>query len=151
MPENDDILISVHPRFVDRMVRGEKTIELRRRRLRLSPGTRAWIYSTLPRGAVEALGIVREVVQGTPQEIWNGHAKECGVSKAEFDAYFKGAPQAFAVVFKEIGQLPSALNLSSIRERVGVFHPPQFFKRIQGQSPILDLFSESMQAKLAAE
>ena len=86
MDEAEDILISVHPRHVDSMVHGKKTVELRRRPLKLAVGCRVWIYCTLPRGAVEALGTVHTVVAATPSEIWRDHGGQSGITKTEFEA-----------------------------------------------------------------
>ena len=150
MAEAEDILISVHPRHVDSMVRGVKTVELRRRPLKLAGGCRVWIYSTLPRGSVEALGIIRTVVAATPSTIWRDYGRQSGITKAEFDAYYEGADTAYAIVFSSIEKLNLTFALAEIRRHLSSFHPPQFFKRLASGGPELNLFAAALPSPLAA-
>jgi predicted transcriptional regulator len=146
MVEDENILISVHPRHVDSMVRGKKTVELRRRSLRLTAGCRVWIYSTLPRGAVEALGIVHSVVAARPSVIWRDYGGRSGITKAEFDAYYKGTNTAYAIVFSSVERLVLTVALAEIRQHLSNFHPPQFFKRLAQGCAELDLFTAAMRS-----
>ena len=150
MAKAEDILISVHPRHADSMMRGEKTVELRRRPMKIADGCRVWIYCTLPRGAVEALGIVRTVVAATPSAIWRDFGQQSGITKAEFDAYFEGVDTAYAVVFSSVKPLSLTFALAEIRQHLTNFHPPQFFKRLAVGGPELDLFSAALPSPLAA-
>lgn len=150
MAEAEDILISVHPRHVDNMVRGRKTVELRRRPLRLADGCRVWIYCTLPRGSVEALGIVRTVVAAPPSVIWHDYGWQSGITKAEFDAYYEGADTAYAIEFSSVEKLDLTFGLAEIRRHLSSFHPPQFFKRLATGGPELKLFAAALSSSLAA-
>ena len=144
MAEAEDILISVHPRHVDSMVRGVKTVELRRRPLKLAYGCRVWIYSTLPRGSVEVLGIVRTVAAAPPSAIWRDYGRWSGITKAEFDAYYEGAEAAYAIVFSSVEKLDLPFALAEIRRHLNSFHPPQFFKRLATGGPELKLFAAAL-------
>lgn len=150
MASAENILISVHPRHVDNMVTGRKTVELRRRPLKLSSGCRVWIYCTLPRGSVEAVGIVAKVVAASPSAIWRDFGTQCGISKAEFDAYYDGASTAYVIVFASIKKLPSAFALSEIRRHLERFQPPQFFKRLLAGGPELQLFASALPSAVPA-
>lgn len=150
MAEAEDILISVHPRHVDSMVRGVKTVELRRRPLKLTDGCRVWIYSTLPRGSVEALGIVRSVVAAAPAKLWRDFGAQSGITKAEFDSYYKDAHTAYAIVFSSIEKLDLTFGLAEIRQHRTGFQPPQFFKRLAIEGPELKLFASALPSPLAA-
>lgn len=150
MADNENILISVHPRHVDSLVSGRKTVELRRRPLKLSEGCRVWIYCTLPRGAVEAVGIVATVVAAAPSEIWHSYGKRCGITKAEFDTYYSGADVAYAVVFSSVMKLPLTFALGEIRRHFASFQPPQFFKRLLAGGPELSLFMSALHSPLGA-
>ena len=96
-----DILISLHPRHCDNLVSGRKTVELRRRKMAVQPGTRVWIYSTHPRACVEACAIVDGVFSGSHDELWNAFGDKVAVSRCEFDHYFAGTTDAHAIVLRE--------------------------------------------------
>ena len=143
MREADDILISVDERHANNMLSGRKRVELRRRRMVLSEGDRVWIYSKVPRGQVDAIGIVDHVFAGTPSEIWGEFSDVTGVAKDEFFAYFSGIEIGYAIVFQDVTPLRGAVRLEDIRQQYESFQPPQFFQRLSACSPILQLFEQA--------
>lgn len=147
MDNSGDILISVEGRHVSNMLAGSKSVELRRKPLNISSGTRVWVYSKLPRGHVDALAIVDEVVADAPDNIWNLYSEQSAITKDEFDAYFMGSEIGYAIVFHEVKALAPILSLYSIREKISQFHPPQFFKRLAKGSPELAFFQTALATK----
>ena len=135
-----EILISVKPRYFDLMVAGEKTVELRRRAVRVPAGTRVWIYSTIPNGWVGAVGEVSYVYESQPNEIWSRFAQRTGISRQDFNGYFSGSHSGCAIVFRRIVPLEKAILLEDLRRHVGSFHPPQFYKRLDPTSKELAFF-----------
>ena len=147
MDNPDNILISVEERHTSNILSGNKSVELRRKPLNISSGTRMWIYSKLPRGQVQALAIVDEVVADSLEKIWCLYGAQSAISKSEFDAYFADAEIGYAIVFQEVRPLEPILSLSSIREKIAHFHPPQFFKRLANNSPELAFFQTALAIK----
>ncbi|MBT3357992.1 MAG: transcriptional regulator [Rhodospirillales bacterium] len=147
MDNPGDILISVEERHAWNMLAGNKSVELRRRQLNISTGTRVWVYSKLPRGQIQAVAIVDEVIADTPKDIWNRYGLRSAISKSEFDAYFAGTETGYAIVFQEVRPLAPILNLSSIRDNFSNFQPPQFFKRLTNGSPELTFFQTALATK----
>jgi predicted transcriptional regulator len=135
-----DILISVKPAYVNKMIRGCKTVELRRRSLPVSAGTRIWIYSTLPIGNLTALGIVSSVHYCSPAYIWKKFGPKTGICNSDFTAYFAGVELGCVIVFERIISLQPSLSLSDLRAHLGAFWPPQFFKTLKPDNPELNLF-----------
>jgi predicted transcriptional regulator len=149
MAEAADILISVEERHVNSMKSGAKTVELRRRPINVSSGCRVWIYSKIPRGHVDAVGIVDRVASGTPNYIWSAYGKKCGISKKEFDKYFSGCRKCYVIVFQAITWLCKSFGLNEIRRIYSKFQPPQFFKRLEKGCPELKLFETAFELELA--
>lgn len=147
MDKPGDILISVEARHASNMLAGGKSVELRRKPLNIAQGTRVWVYSKLPRGQIDALAVVNEVVADTPNKIWNSYGAQSAISKSEFDAYFADARTGYAIIFREVKPLAPILSLSSIRDKISYFHPPQFFKRLSSESPELAFFHTALAAK----
>lgn len=144
MVERADILISVDERHAANMLGGQKTVELRRRVIRVASGSRVWIYSKVPRGYVEALGIVDEVVADAPCRIWRDYGDQTAISRHEFETYFNGLDIGYAIVFKRVHRLKRILSLEDIRKQVSSFQPPQFFKRLTMKNPELAFFQSAL-------
>jgi predicted transcriptional regulator len=140
---NTDILISVDDRYVQSMLGGVKKVELRRRPVSVNAGDRVWIYSKVPAGEVKARGIVEQVFRATPADIWKHYGHVSGISQNEFEEYYAGVDEGCAIVFAAIDELETSISLETIRETVGKFHPPQFFKYLNNATPELALFNQA--------
>lgn len=125
-----DILISLRPEHTRSILSGQKTIELRRRPLRVEPGTRVWIYTKQPRGCIEAVAVLGAVHEDTHDELWRRFGTQVAISRSAFDAYLAGTERGYALEFASVSPLSAAIDLKEIRSTVQCFHPPQFFKRL---------------------
>jgi len=153
VPEPADILISVADVYVTQILNGLKTVELRRRTLRISPGTRIWIYAKSPRSHVQAVAIADQIVTAPPEDIWRDFKNRVGISFDEFTKYFDGTARGCAVLLKQIGRIDPEIPLNELRQRIKHFHPPQFFKKLKAEGPEVEFFksrtlSTSSQARL---
>jgi predicted transcriptional regulator len=132
MISQDEILISLKPRHAEHIFAGEKTVELRKRRLNIAPGTRIWVYATAPTAEIKGYANLVAIQTGPPSLIWKTLGSRTGISKVEFDAYFEGCDTAHALVLGDIMKMKQALPLKRIRELVSNFQPPQFFCHLNG-------------------
>lgn len=139
MQNKADILISIEARHVTNMLKGLKTVELRRRPIYLAPESKVWIYSKLPRGHVDAVATVERIHVGSPSYIWRKYGKRCCISKKEFDKYYNGLERAYAIELKSVKKLQSSVALAQFRQLLSNFQPPQFFKKLGPSSPELGL------------
>jgi len=131
-----EALISIRPTYVRKFLAGKKSVELRSRTVNLMPGSRLWMYSTLPRGCVEAVAEVRRVEIGTPSAIWDRHGGSLAVSKATYASYVNGSRSVSAILIDRVWPLPVKLTLSMLRLRVPTFQPPQFVKYMADSDPL---------------
>lgn len=146
MPDSANILISVDERYVQSMLAGTKTIELRRRAVRVPKGTTVWIYSKVPVGQLRACGIVKDTVEASPKEIWRDYGHLSGITADEFDDYYAGTEKACALLFSQVNEIPPNLTLNALRSKLQTFHPPQFFKYLRQDSEELELFRQHLYA-----
>jgi predicted transcriptional regulator len=125
------------------MLKGKKTVEVRRRRLRIRPGTRVWVYSKKPRGHVELVATADEIVAASPLRLWELYQARIAITFTEFRSYFSGVDIGCAILLRDIRPLKPALELAVLRQTARNFHPPQFFKRLIAHGPELKSFSSS--------
>jgi predicted transcriptional regulator len=120
--------LSIRPRFVERILAGEKTVELRRGRPRIEPGQPFLIYCTVPVKALTAVAWTSGVLAAPPVLLWQRVSSLAGVSREEFDAYFAGAKHAFGLQLASVSALREPLALSMLKKLIPGFHPPQSFR-----------------------
>jgi predicted transcriptional regulator len=140
----DNILISVQYNYVLSMLDGSKTVEVRRRPLRIQPGTRVWVYSKLPRGHVELVATVEKIAIGSPKDLWDSYRSRIGIRFAEFRSYLSGVSVACALLLTDIKPLSPALGLRTLRRTARNFQPPQFFTRFHQASTLHQLLDSKL-------
>ncbi|WP_157792138.1 ASCH domain-containing protein [Pseudooceanicola marinus] len=122
-------MISIHSDYAKSIVRGVKTVELRRRFMALPNGSRLWIYSTLPVGALVATAVVAGIDCDKPENLWNRYQSEAAVSKQAFFDYFLGCKRGAAIRLTDVEEI-CPVPLSRIRSIRGVNHIPQVATRL---------------------
>lgn len=146
----NNALISIKPEYVEMILCGEKSVEIRNRAINLNPGTRLWIYSTLPKGHVEAVAIIQLIKIDSPSVIWKQYCNKIGISLKAFVSYVNGSSRVSAIFLGRIRQLRPPLTLGDLRSEIQGFHPPQFLKLIEPVTPLLDLL-RARKVKLTQE
>lgn len=125
----ENALISIRPGYAEAIFTGSKTVELRRRIPPITKGTRLWIYVTKPVGAVLGVAEVKEIVAGTPAEIWERCNGNTGIDRSEFDRYFDASVSAFGLILANVRKgLPASME--TLKELRPGFHPPQVMTRL---------------------
>ena len=122
-----DIIISIKPKYTDKIIQGRKTVELRRRfPSSTMRGTIAHIYSTSPVQAMVGRAEISDIVRLPVSAIWREYGSEALVEKKDFDEYFCGLEEGVVLKLENVLELPRHFSLSELRERFG-FEPPQSF------------------------
>jgi len=130
-------LISIKPQYVDLIMKGKKKVEIRRKALNIPSNSVLWIYSTLPSGKIEVVAKVKYIEVESPEIIWGKFSKEIGISKETYDEYIQGCTTVSAIVLKSVKKINSKPDLKELQMIDRGFKPPQFFKYLNNESPIL--------------
>jgi predicted transcriptional regulator len=122
------LFISVKPQYANAILDGTKTVELRRTRPNLPDGSLVILYSSTPTRAVVGWAHLTGVREGTPIEIWNEYGDAAAIEELDYDAYFDGADQAFALQLDTVVAAVQPIPLSVIRS-IGI-QPPQSWRYV---------------------
>jgi predicted transcriptional regulator len=125
--ENSTLLLSIHPKYADAILSGAKRVELRRRRPRINAGP-ALIYASSPRMHLIASFWVESIVRAPLRMLWQLVRDAAGVTRAEFNAYFKGLESGVAIRISNVVPLHEPIPLDELRAIWPGFHPPQGFR-----------------------
>lgn len=140
MPAASDFLIfSIAPKWVAKILAGEKTVELRRRgpkALQL-PRPIAIIYATSPTCAVVATAEIGELIWDTPRQLWKTLGQDSGCTELEFNDYFANCAWASALKLQNVEALSCTI---SYRELVkNGERPPVSWRRVDIDSTLRNL------------
>lgn len=121
------VVLSIRPTFIERILNGTKTIELRRRFPEsLPPAVLVLLYSTAPVQALVGWGLLDRVVRLPLPILWRRFGSAASVTRDEFDAYFHGTDVGCALSLKQVRQLPKPIQLTDLKRRFD-FSPPQSY------------------------
>ena len=142
---HSDLLISIHPRHVEKILAGEKLVELRKRTFPSDPARRVWLYSTSPDRSVRGVVFVTEVAKASPATIWRKYGKKVGVAREEFDAYYAGSETAYALSLHNPRRLKADIGLEALKAS-SRFFIPQYYRHIEHESPAFTLFVPAIES-----
>lgn len=133
--EQPVLFVSIKPRFAEKILSGEKSVELRRvRPAAARVGTLVVIYASSPVCQVVGTGRVKAIEEASPTAIWERHKKRLGLPRSEYREYFAGVSHAVGILLEEVLALRSAVPLASLRVRLAGFEPPQSFRYLDAES-----------------
>ena len=122
------LLLSIRPNFADRILDGSKKVEFRRRHPRqIELGTRMLIYASSPVRALIGTAVVVDVVEASPEEVWDEYQAVAGIDHEQFNAYYEECERAIVIRLSKPVRLSKAIPLDDLRSRWPGFHPPQQF------------------------
>ncbi|MBO6718020.1 MAG: helix-turn-helix domain-containing protein [Rhizobiaceae bacterium] len=122
-----DIVLSVRPGYSKKILLGTKTIELRRRFPLSAPsGTVIYLYSTAPVMALVGAAEIDTIQRLKVGMLWQRYGKAASIKKGDFDQYFEGQEEGYALKLSNPREFARPLRLPELRERFG-FKAPQSF------------------------
>ncbi len=111
-----DLWLSIHPRWINAIVDGRKTVELRRRAPSVEPGATAVLYATSPDCCVVGSVVVSSVVSMPLGQLWEQYGLSAAVTRREFYRYFHGVSAGSAIEFGTVRTLADPVGLHQLRE-----------------------------------
>lgn len=117
------VILSIKPRFVGEIFEGTKKYEYRKQIFKKNVDS-ILIYSTKPTGKVVGEIYFNNILEGTPSDIWNLTASDSGMDKKEFDKYFEGKKNAYAISINKVVKYDI---LKDIRLYTKSGRPPQSY------------------------
>ena len=128
------LLLSIRPVHGEHILRGDKTVELRRRPPRRGEHTLIMLYLSSPVRAIVGIARTRRVLADTPARLWERIGVQAAVSRSLYERYFSDARVAYALELEQPERLTRPVPLSALRERWHGFHPPQSFRYVHETS-----------------
>jgi predicted transcriptional regulator len=106
-----EILISINPEFVQKIINGEKRFEFRTRVAKKNV-KKIIIYCTFPTMMVLAEAEIKNVLACGPEELWEKTSHYAGISKERFFKYFAGRKTAYAYELGKVTSFEKGKSLS---------------------------------------
>lgn len=117
------ILMSINPIYADKILSGIKKYEYRKVKAKKDKVNKIVIYATYPIMKVVGEVEVKDILEETPEKLWNVTKEYSGVTKQFYDNYFNKSSKAIAYKLGKIEKYDEPKKL----EDVGIKCVPQSF------------------------
>lgn len=117
-----NLLISIHPAYVKKILSNEKKFEFRSKIFKKNVD-KIYIYETIPKKKIIGYFKFEGYLEGTPEEIWDKCKKKSGVTEEFFFKYFKNKAKAYAIKINKFKKMEEI----SLPEKIKA---PQSYKYI---------------------
>src|ERR1700739_2681673 len=122
------VLFSIRPFYVDKILAGQKTVELRRRFPEVGmSGSTAMIYCTSPVKAIVGSAKISDVRKLSLSTLWRSHGGAACIAKDDFNEYFAGQDHGFAIILTGAKSLQGRFSASDLEAKFGIV-PPQSYR-----------------------
>lgn len=127
------LLLAIKPDLADRILRGEKTIEVRRRFNERWRGARIALYASNPERALVGEATIGNIESASPDLIWELHGGRIGCSFEELRAYSGEASEVFAIELTDIIPYAAKMPLCQVEYLLEEdLTPPQSYCELHG-------------------
>lgn len=134
MIKNEDFLliISVKPEYAIKILRGEKTIELRKcAPKKVGKNGYLLMYVTAPIKEIWGIYKIENIIKENPNTLWENFGDKTGITKEEFNEYYKENEKAFGIQIQEVKNLfENSIKLDNLKNLIPGFMPPQTYSYI---------------------
>ena len=129
MKRHKYLFIAVKPEYANKLISGEKDIELRKTKPHVQNGDYVIIYASAPAKVVLGFGIVKNIIECAPQEMWERYSERLGINYNGFLSYYQNSDKSVGIEFERIKAIPP-IGLAELRRVDPNFHPPQIYRYV---------------------
>ena len=129
-----NLLISIKPEFVKKILAYEKLYEFRKSIFK-EDVDKIFIYSTYPVKKIVGYFEVNEIICESPQELWNSFSEVSGISKKDFFKYYANSNEGFAIKIDNLHIFEEYIDMSQNDD----FRAPQSFCYVENNKCLREL------------
>ncbi len=131
------LLLSIRPKFAEKIFSGEKTIELRRIPPKVEMNDLVVVYVSSPVKAIWGIFVVECIEESDLVTFWEKNKARTGVSETEYLNYFEGTEKVYGIKLKDPLLSDHPIPLNEIRRDSPGFHPPQLYRYLNKEDQLL--------------
>lgn len=119
-------LLSIKPQFVKEIMAGRKKYEYRKKIFKQDVDS-VLIYASMPVGRIVGEFTIGEIISDSPMKIWKETKEYSGISFDDYEKYFNGKQDAYAIQIKNVEVYDKPINPYDKFEN---FIAPQSYKYV---------------------
>jgi type I restriction enzyme S subunit len=118
-----NVLLSIKPKFVEEIKKGNKKYEFRKTIFKKDVD-KVFIYCSSPVQKIIGYFSIADIIEGSPDEIWECCKEDSGIDETDFFIYFKNKDTGYAIEIKELELFDPPKDPKTMNPE---FRPPQSY------------------------
>ena len=119
-----NVILSIRPTFCQMIFDGQKRFEYRKRVFNRLNVDKVYVYASKPISKIVGYFTIKRIIEDSPSMVWELTHEHGGISKKQFNDYFKGCKMAHAIEIDEVVELGTPIVP---KEVIKNFTAPQNF------------------------
>lgn len=124
MQKKRKVLMSIKPQYVKEIVSRKKLFEFRKSVFDPEMVEKVVIYASSPIKRIVAEFDIADILEGSPEQIWNRCKEHAGIDHQSFMDYFSDREVAFSIAIDQLTIYDDPINPY---EQLDGFRPPQSY------------------------
>ena len=113
-------VLAVQPGPLEKILCGDKTVEIRTRFSKRWEGSRISLYCTHPVSGLAGEATITRVIEAPPDRIWEHFGGSLGCMRADFDAYVRGRDSVSAIILSDVRAFSDPIPLGQLTSLLGI-------------------------------
>ncbi|HEY1806133.1 MAG TPA: hypothetical protein VGG45_16785 [Terracidiphilus sp.] len=113
-------VLALQPGPLEKILSGDKTVEIRTKFSKKWERCRATLYATQPNSGIAGEATIARVIDGHPNRIWEYFGHVAGCTRAEFDAYVGDRETVYALVLSDVQAFRDRIPLGQLSSLLGI-------------------------------
>jgi len=90
------VILSIKPIYAKAIMSGVKKVEFRKKIFK-KPVDKVFVYSSSPEKKIIGYFTIGEIIEDSPQRLWEKYSEVGGISKKDFFEYYKNVETGFSI------------------------------------------------------
>ena len=117
------VILSIKPIYAQAIMSGTKKVEFRKKIFK-RPVDKIFVYSSSPEKKIIGFFTIKEIIENSPEKLWNEFNQVGGIEKKDFFNYYQGSETGFSIKISEVEKFENGIDPADFFEN---FCAPQSF------------------------
>lgn len=104
-----NVILSIKPIYAQAIMSGTKKVEFRKKIFK-KPVDKVFVYSSSPEKKIIGYFTIENIVEESPNQLWELFNKVGGINKKDFFEYFKNSETGFSIRIKKFKKFKEGVN-----------------------------------------
>jgi predicted transcriptional regulator len=132
---DNKVLMSIKAEHAEKVLSGEKKVEIRRKFSKRWTGSKVSIYASRPESSLVGEALISKIVVDKPENVWERFHDQIGCTKEEFNNYTRSLSEIYAIVLENATPYTKSMSICEVSNLTNKkLRPPQNYYNLNNNT-----------------